>query len=181
MLIDTSAWSPETAKLILDVETRRMPLVRKKTTASRKSLGLSESADRLFSAAQEPAGLLTGILLLHDCWKDAHEVAQDLNNREGSYWHAVIHRLEPDAWNSGYWFRRVGQHPIYPDLHAGAIRLTQDFSGAGASFGKTWDASRFIEICEAGAQQPGSDLAQLAVEVQHLEWQLLMAWCTNPR
>ena len=61
-----------------------------------------------------------GLFLHLGCWKEAHEVAQDIDTQDGSYWHAIVHRLEPDASNAAYWFRRVGSHPTFPALRARA-------------------------------------------------------------
>src|SRR5688500_4990238 len=50
---------------------------------------------------------MAGLWLYHDFLDESHAISQDLHTVEGSYWHAIMHRREPDAWNSKYWFRRV--------------------------------------------------------------------------
>ena len=70
----------------------------------------------LFASARAPLGALAGLYLYFSCRDDAHEVAQSDTSAEGSYWHAIVHRQEPDAGNSSYWFQRVGKHPIFPAL-----------------------------------------------------------------
>jgi hypothetical protein len=42
-------------------------------------------------------------------WSDAHTIAQDINDRTGSWIHAYLHRKEGDLANAGYWYRRAGQ------------------------------------------------------------------------
>ncbi len=42
-------------------------------------------------------------------WKSAHEVAQDIEDRNGSWIHAYLHRKEGDAGNAAYWYRRAGK------------------------------------------------------------------------
>src|SRR5438105_123592 len=49
---------------------------------------------------------ISGLWLRHNFLDESHHISQDLHSLEGSYWHAIMHRREPDYWNSKYWFRR---------------------------------------------------------------------------
>jgi len=42
-------------------------------------------------------------------WESAHNVAQDINTREGSWIHAYLHRKEGDLGNASYWYHRANQ------------------------------------------------------------------------
>jgi hypothetical protein len=42
-------------------------------------------------------------------WERAHEIAQALDNRDGAWVHAWLHRQEGDTRNAGYWYRRAGR------------------------------------------------------------------------
>ena len=42
-------------------------------------------------------------------WRRAHEVAQDIDDRTGSWIHAYLHRKEGDLGNAAYWYRRAGK------------------------------------------------------------------------
>ena len=42
-------------------------------------------------------------------WEQAHNIAQDITTREGSWVHAYLHRKEGDNWNANYWYNRAGQ------------------------------------------------------------------------
>jgi hypothetical protein len=42
-------------------------------------------------------------------WDRAHNVAQDVDDRDGSWVHAYLHRKEGDLGNAGYWYRRAEQ------------------------------------------------------------------------
>src|SRR4051794_1724549 len=84
-----------------------------------------EARDAVQAAKLAPA-VLAGLYLYFSCWDEAHHVAQDLETPEGSYWHAIVHRQEPDASNSGYWYRQVGKHAIFPDLRARAAEIGVD-------------------------------------------------------
>jgi hypothetical protein len=63
----------------------------------------------------EPATLaekLTGAvdLALTGDWQGAHLVAQDHEGDELANWlHALVHRMEGDLGNAGYWYRRCGR------------------------------------------------------------------------
>jgi hypothetical protein len=79
---------------------------------SRNPTTLAEFRETLSSAsppAQLPATLLA---LWHDAkghWDAAHTVAQDIDDEDGSWIHAYLHRKEGDAGNAAYWYRRAGK------------------------------------------------------------------------
>lgn len=167
MPFDSTAYGPEVqAILALDGAGERfMPLTRSACSSEAARSKLQGAAPHsLFSDSRAPDAALAGLYLYFSCWDEAHETAQNIATPEGSYWHAIVHRQEPDDWNSGYWFRQVGQHPIYPRL-AEAAGLTQ------------WDPIAFIERCAKARQEPGSDLERQVLEVQLAEWQLLFDFC----
>jgi len=47
----------------------------------------------------------------------AHNIAQDIPTREGSWVHAYLHRKEGDSGNANYWYNRAG--PIHAGLFVG--------------------------------------------------------------
>jgi hypothetical protein len=116
--------------------------------------------------------VLAGLYLYFSCRDEAHGVAQNLDTPEGSYWHALVHRQEPDAGNSGYWFGQAGKHPVFPELRARAAEI-------GVEFGHTWAPLAFIDYCEAARIRPGSPEERMALEVQRAEWQMLFDWCAR--
>ncbi len=131
------------------------------------------TAQDLFPDAFSPAGALAGLHLYFSCLDDAHKIAQDLDTPEGSFWHGIVHRQEPDAGNAAYWFRRVGKHPIFPALRDEAHRIRFDT-------GRDWDPFEFIEFCEGSRVRPGSEEEHIAMQVQLFEWQLLFDYCARP-
>ncbi len=66
-----------------------------------------------------PAGLGRALQALwHQAkgdWHAAHRLAQAQNNQAGAWVHAYLHRVEGDAANAGYWYRRAGKpHATVP-------------------------------------------------------------------
>jgi len=85
------------------------------------------NVDELFPSAHARQAALAGLYLYFSCRDEAHEVAQADSSAEGSYWHGILHRQEPDAENASYWFRRVGKHPVFPGLLQAASRCGSAF------------------------------------------------------
>jgi hypothetical protein len=60
-----------------------------------------------------PAGLSPLLQALwHDArgeWDRAHQLAQDVETKDGAWVHAYLHRKEGDASNAGYWYRRASR------------------------------------------------------------------------
>ncbi len=60
-----------------------------------------------------PRGLAPALLALwHDRrgdWEAAHDVAQDIDDPDGAWIHAFLHRKEKDLANAGYWYRRASR------------------------------------------------------------------------
>ena len=42
-------------------------------------------------------------------WKKAHEMIQDLPDKNASWIHAYLHRKEGDLFNADYWYRKAGK------------------------------------------------------------------------
>ena len=42
-------------------------------------------------------------------WEKAHQLAQEIGDREGAWIHAYLHRKEGDPGNARYWYDRAGR------------------------------------------------------------------------
>lgn len=114
--------------------------------------------------------LLSALWLYHDFLDESHSISQELHTPTGSLLHGMMHRREPDAWNSKYWFRRVGDHPLCAQIGAAAKEL-------GYGNGQ-WDPAKFVDDCEA-ARDTGTEREGLLKRVQAREIELVAAWCAG--
>jgi hypothetical protein len=80
------------------------------------------------SSSQPPAGLRAALMALwHDGrgdWDAAHRTAQDIDDGEGAWIHAYLHRKEGDAGNAAYWYRRAGKPVASTSLEAEWAAIT---------------------------------------------------------
>ena len=131
----------------------------------------AKAKDRDFAAA-----CLAGLWLYHDFLDESHAISQDLQTSEGSYWHAILHRREPDYWNAKYWFRRVGEHPIYNALNVDVLNLAKGRMWPTFLKAEKWDAAGFVDLCEKQAD-PNAMAHEFCRKIQRIEWSLLFQYC----
>ena len=158
----------------------RLPLLRSEALRLPECKSLARApADHLFPGARDPKAAQSGLLLLLGGWEESHRLSQDLTGAEGSYWHAIVHRLEPDYGNAGYWYRRVGVHPIYADLQLRAAKIASEQADALWPVPEPWDPAEFLKLCEAGRVKRGGWQEHLALGIQQAEWECLFSWCAT--
>jgi hypothetical protein len=130
--------------------------------------------------------LKAGLFLLNDFFEESHSCSQSIEglgtHHTGDYWHAILHRREPDHGNSKYWFRHVGRHPSFTELARAAGRHMEAANGSLASklghwngrivTGGEWDPFGFVDLCAAA--ESDSELNEWCAQLQHEEMLLLL-------
>jgi hypothetical protein len=165
---DPAAYGPAVAAILID-GVRDMPLgPGTPVTPKRSALAAFDPARDLTGVRDTNAAKAchAGLWLLYDFHDESHAISQDLPTPEGSAWHAILHRRESDAWNSNYWWKRVGSHPFLDDLRRDSPSIGYEY--------KTPES--FVAYCERNRGTGSSDEAT-AVRVQTLEWQRLFDHC----
>jgi hypothetical protein len=183
MPFDPQAYGPQVAELLeaapcnalgpgVPDEPKRAALAR--LTPDRMA-GPHAARDRTMAMA-----CLSALWLRHDFLDESHQISQDIAGPTGSYWHGIMHRREGDFGNARYWFRRVGEHPIFAELAREAGRLAALAQApAEAAYlvaGSTWDPLRFVDLCER-AIRTEAPLETLCMKIQQCEWELLFDYC----
>ncbi len=183
MDFDPNRYGPAVAEILaLDGSGNRlMPLAMGRCSSAEAERRLDRTpAVALFPEARAPEAAYSGLYLYLSSLDRSHELSQDIATPDGSFWHGILHRQEPDAGNAAYWFHRVGRHRVFPALLQAAREVVQNLPESGIRFGETWDAVKFIHDCEQARRAPGTPREQAALEIQRAEWQILFDYCARP-
>jgi len=135
-----------------------------------------------WAAVADPAAAaacLSALWLRFGFLDESHRLSQGIATVEGSFWHAIMHRREGDYANAKYWFRRVGEHPVFASLKDAAADVALMGDGPAArvvAAQAAWDPFVFVDLCEivVAAGKP-DDL--LWCQIQRLEWEILFDHC----
>jgi hypothetical protein len=162
----------------------------------------SARVEELFEglAVREPRMATCAVAGLH-LWNDAfdasHNLCQGIGTPTGAYWHAICHRREGHAGsglasnlsNARYWFRQVGDHPVYDSVYQTALQLL-DATGAGFRWAteaagqlrerRRWDPSALVDwFAQADSRVLSVQTQSLLEEIQWREIDLLVSWCAE--
>ena len=175
------------ARIYAEIRDRlpRLPLSHDPGGAARRALTKLEVSDEdlLGGAIRDPImarAVRSGLLLRADLNDESHTVSQGLSIPEGSYWHGIMHRREPDYSNSKYWFRHVGAHPLFAELADRVPAVSSDepiFSRLVVN--RAWDPFAFVDLCASCEQGPHEDLREQLENLQAIEIDALLAYCSS--
>jgi hypothetical protein len=117
---------------------------------------------------------ISAVWLYHNFLDESHTISQGIKTNTGSFWHGIMHRREPDFSNSKYWFRNVGEHPLFDALNKEAQKIAQGATDAPDFLisQTSWDPYEFVDLC-ADALSGKSSNDALCREIQQREWELL--------
>lgn len=149
-------------------------------------------ASQLPGGDAERTAVAAGLHLLYDDLDGSHSLSQTIEGRgkhqNGDYWHAIMHRREPDYGNAKYWFRRVGLHPVFEKLpavleHVQSIYPSESLSQWSRRLVKSgqWDPFAMVDACESACgPQADPEFRRALEELQHFEMlHLLVQSCQD--
>jgi hypothetical protein len=132
----------------------------------------------------------SGLHLFNENLDRSHTLSQDIHNATGSYWHGIMHRMEGDYSNAKYWFRQVGDHPIFDTLlhEAKAIYESSELQLIGNSTlqsqlnrlveNSAWDPYGFVDLVQQQVTIVQNEhVEQLLIHIQWVEMKLLLQYC----
>ncbi len=170
------------------ITTQELPALGPQTRSGVLSVAqLNQALDALFTTGRlstdAPPLIRSALLLWHDHLDASHELSQGIETPSGSFLHGIMHRREPDYWNSKYWFRRIGSHHCLATIAKRVASLPGDDAGSGAQLirGGIWDPLVFVDLCEQVASLPATNPRHLrAREIQRAEIDSLLEYFCAP-
>ena len=114
-----------------------------------------------------------------DCFEEAHNIAQDNEGPVGNWLHAILHRREPDAGNSKYWYARVkAPAKIYEGIGKKALAYLRENPDPKLESlakkmekSKAWEPEAFVDLTDKFRQKDKDSPAyRTLAKIQEIEW-----------
>ncbi|MDD7984450.1 hypothetical protein PQO01_05745 [Lentisphaera marina] len=97
--------------------TKRLALSPAKDVVVKKAQELMKESSKLKALNGVQKEMLeSAFYLAWDCLDEGHEIISNIGDLEASYLHCVMHRVEGDLPNAGYWYRRSSACDLHDDL-----------------------------------------------------------------
>jgi hypothetical protein len=126
--------------------------------------------------ADDAKALLAGLWLWHGGLAEAHKIVQDIASPTGSFWHAIVHRLEADYGNAKYWYDRCADHRAMRMLGSVGDSIVGK-AGSDPLVGRVvdngWNGPALVELVETVVESPNDPRYAAAIKLQQAEWQAL--------
>jgi len=142
---------------------------------------LNAALDQLFETSrlsrQRQQLIRALVLLWHDHLDASHSISQSIENSDGAFVHGIMHRREPDYSNAAYWFRRVGKHPVFPEIAsqtAGLLSVKNKSLFDELAPSGDWDPFGFIHACEQSNRKGATSEYALLQQIQRIETKALL-------
>jgi hypothetical protein len=144
-----------------------------------------EDIESKVTSLPDAIALKAGLFQIHDYLDASHELSQSIEGQgrraAGDYWHAIMHRREPDYSNAKYWFCHVGSHPVFTALAEAVDEILSQAESASAQTARQkllasgrWDPMAFVDFCQECSRGQDPDLTAIAERIQWTEMQLLL-------
>ena len=136
--------------------------------------GLDQESNLLLKAA---------LYLYFDGFEEAHSIAQDHEGVGGNWVHALLHRREPDASNSRYWYRRTSiPRPLSGEIGREVLGLLEqkpvpelDKLKKKVAASKLWEPEIYVGLADPYVKEdPASPVYHLLAQIQEAEWRGLL-------
>jgi hypothetical protein len=121
----------------------------------------------------------SALYLCFDCFEETHNIAQDDEGPAGNWLHAILHRREPDAGNSKYWYARVhAPAKVYEGIGKKVLVYLRENAvpeleplAKKMEKSKTWEPEAFVDSCDKFRQMDkGSSAYRTLAKIQEIEW-----------
>jgi len=153
----------------------------KPNAAGKKAVEALTKRDMKDAKDSKSLPLVQGALYLcFDCWKEAHELADAHEGTAAGHWlHAIVHRREPDAGNSKYWYAKVSPPArVFEAIGLEALAFLKkapvpELESLAQELQKTkiWTPAAFVELCDKFKEgEPGSPGYRALAHIQEIEW-----------
>lgn len=147
---------------------------------------VAKLSERDLGTGTSPQTLLylkSALYIYFDGFDEAHHLVDKVEGPIENWLHAIVHRREPDASNSKYWYQRVQApeevfHSIASQVVGFSLSdsiLELEILGGKMARAKTWLPEVFVDICERFREKdPGSEAYRGLAHIQEIEWRGLL-------